>query len=94
MEEPLQSKGSKCRNLNFLSWKNRIGTEEGLNGCIAGSLSESLQQLPILCDLHVIVERRKLNLVDVNQRKAVTFFLKQILTRCFKANYPKNDRLI
>ena len=91
MEEPLQSKGSKCRNLNFLSWKNRVRTEEGtgLNGCIAGSLSESLQQLPILCDLHVIVERRKLNLVDVNQRKAVTFFLKQILTRCFKANYPK-----
>ena len=81
MEEPLQSKGRKCRNY-FLSRKNRVGTEEGLNGCvagcvagcIAGSLSESLQQLPILCDLHVTVERRKLNLVDVNQRKAVTFF--------------------
>ena len=42
MDEPLQSKGSKCRNLNFLSWKNRVRTEEGLNGCIAGSLSESL----------------------------------------------------
>ena len=42
MEELLQSKGSKCRNLNFLSWKNRVGTEEGLNECIAGSLSESL----------------------------------------------------
>ena len=42
MEEPLQSKGRKCRNLNFLSRKNRVGTEGGLNGCIAGSLSESL----------------------------------------------------
>jgi len=88
MEEPLQSKGRKCRNLNFLSRKNRVGTEEGLNGYIAGSLSESFA-VANLCDLHVIVERRKLNLVDVNQRKAVTFFLKQILTRCFKANYPK-----
>ena len=30
--------------------------------------------LSILCDLHFILERRKLNSMDVNQRKAVTVF--------------------
>ena len=28
----------------------------------------------ILCDLHFILERRKLNSMDINQRKAVTVF--------------------
>ena len=66
------SKGGKCRYLNFLSRKNRASIEEGLNGCImTDCLSESLFQLSILCDLDFIVERSKLNLVNVNQRKVV-----------------------
>ena len=66
------SKGGKCRYLNFLSRKNRASIEEGLNGCImTDCLSESLLQLSILCDLDFIVERSKLNLVNVNQRKVV-----------------------
>ena len=40
MEEPLQRKGS--RYLNFLSQKNITDIEEGLNGCVTDSLSESL----------------------------------------------------
>ena len=72
MEEPLWSKGS--RYLDFFLEKNSADIEEGLNGCVTDSLSESLWQLSILCDLHVIFERRKLNSMDINQRKAVTFF--------------------
>ena len=40
MEEPLQIKGS--RYLNFLTRKNSADIEEGLNGCVTDSLSESL----------------------------------------------------
>ena len=58
-----ESKGGKCRYLNFLSRKNTASIEEGLNGCImTDCLSESLLQLSILCDLDFIVERSKLNL--------------------------------
>ena len=68
------SKGGKCRYLNFLSRKNRSSIEEGLSGCImTDCLSESLLQLSILCDLDFIVERSKLNLVNVN------FFLTWLL---------------
>ena len=79
------SEGGKCRYLNFLSRKNRASIEEGLNGCImTDCLSESLLQLSILCDLDFIVERSKLNLVNVNQRKVVIpceqrFFLAWLL---------------
>ena len=79
------SKGGKCRYLNFLSRKNRASIEEGMNGCImTDCLSESLLQLSILCDLDFIVERSKLNLVNVNQRKVVIpceqrFFLAWLL---------------
>ena len=55
---------------------NRGGAKEGLNGCVTDSLSESLWQLSILCDLHFIL---RLNSMDVNQRKGVTavfFFYK------------------
>ena len=83
MEEPLRSKGS--RYLNLFSCKIRADIQEGLNGCVTDSLSESLWQLSILCDLHFILG---LNSMDVNQRKAVTVFL-QILTRWFKATEPQ-----
>ena len=59
----------------LFSRTNRGGAKEGLNGCVTDSLSESLWQLSILCDLHFIL---RLNSMDVNQRKGVTavFFYK------------------
>ena len=48
---------------------------------------KAYSKLSILCDLHFILERRKLDVVDVNQGKAAPVFT-LILTRWFKATEP------